>query len=86
MAFPGLSADFNEPQSNDPTSAPEMPDQQPSDQPIEPQQGRMQGFAAALARRKKKKGTVGPTVRQPSALAAAIARAKRARPSTYKNG
>ena len=30
MPLPGLSADFNEPQSDDPTSAPPMPDQQRS--------------------------------------------------------
>ena len=77
MPLPGLSADFNEPQSADPTSAPPMPDQQPL------QPGQAQGLVQALAR-KKKKGLV--TVRPPSALAAAISKAKRARPSSQKYG
>jgi len=33
MPFPGLSANFNEPQSDDTTSTPPMPDQQPTQQP-----------------------------------------------------
>jgi hypothetical protein len=79
LPLPGLSADFNEPQSNDPTSTPTMPDQQP----MQPSAGQAQGLAQALAR-KKKKGLV--TVRPPSALAAAISKAKRARPSSQKYG
>ena len=69
------NANFQE-GSPDQTSAPQMPDQQPM-------QGQAQGLAQALAR-KKKKGLV--TVRPPSALAAAISRAKRARPSSQKYG
>ena len=80
MPLPGLSADFNEPQSNDPTSAPQMPDQQP-----QTSQGQAQGLAQELARRKKK-GLIGPTMRAPSTLAAAIAKAKRARVGGDKYG
>jgi len=76
MPLPGLSADFNEPQSSDPTSA------TPMQIPQQPSQGQAQGLAQALARKKKK----GVTVRPPSALAAAISRAKRARPSSEKYG
>ena len=68
------NANFQE-GSPDQTSAPQMPDQQPMQASA--------GLAAALAR-KKKKGLV--TVRAPSALAAAISRAKRARPSSQKYG
>jgi hypothetical protein len=71
------NANFQEPSSPDPTSTPPMPDQTPL------QQGQPQGLAAALARRKKKAG--GP-VKKPGPLAAAIARAKRARPSSLKYG
>jgi hypothetical protein len=74
MLLPGLSANFNEPQSDDPTSTPPMPGQQPQ----QPAQGQAQGLADALARRKKK-GLIGPSVKPPSALAAAIAKAKRTR-------
>jgi hypothetical protein len=74
MPLPGLSADFNEPQDGDPTSAPPMPNQQ------QPQQGQ-QGLAQALARRKKK-GLAKP----PSTLAAAISKARRGRPSADKYG
>jgi hypothetical protein len=81
MPFPGSTAQFNEPQSNDPTSAPPMPDQQPM-QPQAPPQA--QGLAQALASRKKK--GIGPTIKTPSTLAAAISRAKRARPSSLKYG
>ena len=80
MPLPGLSADFNEPQIDDPTSAPPMPDQQAVQQSSA---GQAQGLSQALAR-KKKRGLV--TVRPPSALAAAISRAKRARPSSQKYG
>ena len=79
MPLPGLSADFNEPQSEDTTSAPPMPNEQSM------QQKSAQGLAQALAR-KKKKGLIGPTVKPPSALAAAISRAKRARLSSQKYG
>jgi hypothetical protein len=80
MPFPGLSANFNEPQSDDTTSAPPMPDQQPTQQPTVGQ-----SLAAALSKRKKS-GLIGPTVKQPSELKAAIARARRARPSSEKYG
>lgn len=76
-------ADFQEPSSPDQTSAPQMPDQQP--QQNQPLQGQAQGLAQALARRKKK-GVIGPTVKTPSALSAAIARSRRARPSGLKYG
>jgi hypothetical protein len=73
--FPdALSANFNEPQSNDQTSAPLM---QPG-----PTVG--QSLAAALSRRKK--SGIGPTVKQPSELKAAIARARRARQGGEKYG
>jgi hypothetical protein len=72
------NANFQEPSSPDQTSATSMPDQTPQ------QQGQTQGLAAALGRRKKKAG--GPTVKPPGPLAAAIARAKRARPSSQKYG
>jgi hypothetical protein len=54
MPFPGSTASFNEPQSNDPTSAPPMPDQQPMQQPVQPSQGQAQGLAQALANREEK--------------------------------
>ena len=75
MPLPGLSADFNEPQSNDPTTAPPM--QQPQ-QPAPPQ-----GLAQALARRKKK-GLV--TSNHLAHLRRRSPKAKRARPSSHKNG
>jgi hypothetical protein len=81
MPFPGLSANFNEPSTNDQTSAPQMPDQQPMQQ-----QQPTVGQSLAEALKKRKKAGIGPTVKQPSELKAAIARAKRARPSTYKEG
>lgn len=84
MPFPGSNASFNEPQSNDPTSAPPMPDQQPMQSP-QPSQGQAQGLAQALAQRKKK-GLIGPIVKPPSTLASAISKAKRARPSADKFG
>ena len=84
IAIPAaLGSNFNEPQSSDPTSAPPMPDQQPQTQ--QPMQGQPQGLAQALARRKKK-GLIGPTVRTPSPLAAAISAAKRGRQSGHKYG
>jgi hypothetical protein len=82
VAIPAaLGSNFNE-QSNDPSSAPPIPDQQQNPQPMQEQ---AQGLAAALARRKKK-GLIGPTVRTPSALSAAIARSRRARQSGLKYG
>ena len=83
IAIPAaLGSNFNEPQSDDPTSAPPMPDQQPQQNP-QPMQA--QGLAAALAKRKKR-GLIGPTIKTPSALSAAIARSRRARPSGLKYG
>lgn len=85
IAIPAaLGSNFNEPQSSDPTSAPPMPDQQPQQNP-QPMQGQAQGLAQALARRKKR-GLIGPTVRTPSPLAAAISAAKRGRQSGHKYG
>ena len=84
MPLPGLSANFNEPQSDDPTFAPPMPDQKPMQQ-LAPQTAQGQSLAQALMARKKKKG-VGPTVRTPSTLAAAISKSKRARPGASKLG
>jgi hypothetical protein len=69
------TADFQEPNSPDQTSAPQMPDQ-----PALPQ-----ALAQALARRKKK-GSVGPSVKPPSTLAAAISKSKRAMPGRAKFG
>lgn len=66
----GLSANFNEPSSKDPTSA---PSEQVPQSPV----------SQALA--KKKKG-FGPGVKNSGALAGAIARAKRARPNALKYG
>jgi len=71
-----LSANFNEPQSNDPTSAPQMQDQQ------QPTVG--QSLAEAL--KKRKKGVINPNVKQPAALKAAIAKARRARVGGDKYG
>jgi hypothetical protein len=82
MPLPGLGSSFNEPPSDDPTSAPPMPgfaagaDQQPQAPP--------HGLAQALAARKKK--PVGPTIKTPSTLATAISRAKRARQGGDKYG
>jgi hypothetical protein len=78
------NADFQEHSSPDQTSAPQMPDQQPQQNP-QPMQGQAQGLAQALARRKKK-GVIGPTVKTPSALSAAIARSRRSRQSGLKYG
>jgi hypothetical protein len=78
MPLPGLSANFNEPQSDDTTSLQPMPQQ------AQPQQGLSQGLAAALAKRKQK--APGPTLRPTGQLAAMISRAKRARPSADKFG
>ena len=75
------AANFQEPGSPDQTSAPQMPDQR---QQLSPQTGQGQSLAHALMQRKKK--GVGPTVRTPSTLSAAISKAKRARPSSYKEG
>lgn len=68
MSF-GMGANFNEPPTDDPTSAP------PETVPSNPVQ--------AL---KKKKKPFGNNIRNPGALAGAIARAKRARPSGMKYG
>lgn len=74
------AADFNEPSSVDQTSAPQM--QVPQSGPQTPQG---QSLAQALLNRKKK-GLIGPTVRTPSMLAAAISKSKRARPGSSKLG
>jgi hypothetical protein len=83
-AFGGAlgQASFNEPQSSDTTSAPQVQIPQGSQGPTQPPQ--QQSLAQALAKRKK--GTAGPTMRPPSTLAAAISRSKRARPSADKYG
>jgi hypothetical protein len=81
MPFHGSNANFNEPQSDDPVSDPPMPDQQP----MQPSQGQAQGLAQALAKRKKR-GLIGPTVKPPSTLAAAISKAKRGRVGGDKYG
>jgi len=81
MPFPGLSANFNEPGTDDTTSAPQI--QVPGNQPATPTVG--QSLAAALSKRKKA-GLIGPTVKQPSELKAAIARARRGRPSSERYG
>jgi len=75
------AANFQEPSSPDQTSA-QMADQQ---QQLSPQTAQGQSLAQALMQRKKK-GAVGPTVRTPSTLAAAISKAKRARPGAAKFG
>jgi hypothetical protein len=84
MPFPGSTANFNEPQSNDTTSAPQMPDQQ-QNAVIQRAQGIASGLAGALAKRKKA-GLIGPSVKAPSTLTAAIARARRARQGGEKYG
>ena len=73
------AADFQEPSNMDQTSAPQMPQQ------LAPQTIQGQSLAQALLKRKKK-GTIGPTVRTPSTLAAAISKSKRARPGASKLG
>jgi hypothetical protein len=84
MPFPGSNADFQEPSSPDQTSAPSMPDQQ-QDAVIQRAQGIASGLAQALAKRKKA-GLIGPRVKAPSTLTAAIARAKRAHQGGDKYG
>jgi hypothetical protein len=81
------NANFQEPSSPDPTSAPPIPDQQVQQTAQQPMQGQgqAQGLAQALARRKKK-GLIGPRVRTPGPLAAAISASKRARQSGHKYG
>jgi hypothetical protein len=74
------NANFQEPQSPDPTSAPPIPNQLQQQQPA----ATPGGLAQALASRKKK--GIGPTMRPPSTLASAISRAKRARQSGDKYG
>jgi len=76
------AANFQEPGSPDQTSALQMPDQQ---QQLSPQTAQGQNLAQALLQRKKKR-SVGPTVRTPSTLAAAISKAKRARVGGDKYG
>jgi len=76
------AANFQEPSSPDQTSTPQMPDQQPQ---LSPQTSQGQSLAQALMQRKKK-GAVGPNVRTPSTLAAAISKAKRARPGSARFG
>jgi hypothetical protein len=71
------AADFQEPASPDQTSAPAMQSG--------PQTPQGQSLAQALLHRKKK-GPIGPTVRTPSTLAAAISKSKRARPGASKFG
>jgi hypothetical protein len=78
------NANFQEPSSPDQTSSPPIQDQQPQQNP-QPMQGQAQGLAQALARRKKK-GLIGPTVRTPSPLTAAISAAKRGRQSGHRYG
>jgi hypothetical protein len=63
MSF-GLKPSFNEPETNDTTSAP----------------------SETVPAPKKKKKPFALNVRNPGALAGAIARAKRARPSAMKYG
>jgi len=75
------AANFQEPGSPDQTSALQMPDQQ---QQLSPQTAQGQSLAQALLQRKKKR--IGPAVRTPSTLAAAISKAKRARPGAAKFG
>ncbi len=88
MPLPGLSADFNEPQSDDSTSAPQMQVPQGAQQApsLTPRaQSIAGGLAQALAKRKKA-GLIGPTSKAPAALAAAIARARRAHQGGDKYG
>jgi len=75
------AANFQEPGSPDQTSAPQMLEQQ---QQLSPQTTQGQNLAQALLHRKKK--GIGPTVRIPSTLAAAISKAKRARVGGDKYG
>jgi hypothetical protein len=63
-----LGDNFNSPPSDDPTSAPAMPQMQ-------------QPLPSVLSKLKKP-----PKLKNPSILAAAIARSKRAKPSTEKWG
>ena len=80
MPFPGQNADFNEPQSTDDTSAPQM--QIPGSGQVQaPTVG--QSLAAAL---KKRKNAGLVNVKQPAALKAAIARARRAHQGGDKYG
>jgi hypothetical protein len=75
------AANFQEPSSPDQTSAPQMPNQQQ----LAPQTAQGQSLAQALMNRKKK-GLIGPTMRTPSTLAAAISKSKRARVGGDKYG
>jgi hypothetical protein len=81
--FPdALSANFNEPQTDDTTSAPPM--QIPSSgQAQAPTVG--QSLAQALKKRKAA-GLINPSTKQPAALKAAIARARRAHQGGDKFG
>ena len=79
-----LNANFQEPSSPDTTSAPQIPDQTPQQQQLTPGAQKIAGgLAAALAKRKK---AAGPSIKAPSQLTAAIARARKARPSSEKYG
>jgi hypothetical protein len=79
------NANFEEPSSPDTTSAPPMPDQTPAQQQLTPGAKKIAGsLASALAKRKKQ--GIGPTIKAPSELTAAIARARRARQSGEKYG
>ena len=71
-----VSANFNEPQSDDSTSAP----------PLQIPQQPAPGLAQALAQRKKKKRPIGLTVKTPGPLASAISAAKKARQGGHKFG
>ncbi len=84
----GLDANFNEPSSDDPTSAPSMQVPQGAQQSpsLTPRaQSIAGGLAQALAKRKKA-GLIGPTNKAPAQLAAAISRAKRAHQGGDKYG
>jgi len=80
------SASFQEPVSNDPTSAPaEQVPQGPGTVQTDVQQP-LSARSALAATRKKKKLPGGPTVKQSSGVAAALARSKKARQGGSKFG
>jgi hypothetical protein len=72
--LPGLGSSFNEPETDDTTSAP--PETVPS--------GPANAIAQLLAKKKKK--PFGTNVKNPGALAGAIARAKKAHQTGQKWG
>jgi hypothetical protein len=74
-----LNADFQQPSSPDPTSAPQLQVPQGAQQPAQ-----LSPLAAALQKNKKKTGLV--KVKAPSSLSAAIARSRKGRPSSLKYG